>query len=68
MTERFTKSIPLQRYGKPQDISNSVLYLSSELSSYMTGQTILVDGGMFAIAPNWLTYSDSFMKTWTAKF
>jgi NAD(P)-dependent dehydrogenase (short-subunit alcohol dehydrogenase family) len=68
MIDRFTKSIPLQRYGKPQDISNSVLFLSSELSSYMTGQTILVDGGMFAIAPNWLTYSEDFMKKWTAKF
>ena len=36
----------LKRIGKPKDIANSVLFLSSDLSSFITGQTIRVDGGM----------------------
>ncbi|MDR5658295.1 3-oxoacyl-[acyl-carrier-protein] reductase [Serpentinicella sp. ANB-PHB4] len=39
-------SIPLKKYGKAEDIANTVLFLSSELSSYITGQVISVDGGM----------------------
>lgn len=35
-----------QKSGKPQDIANCVLYLASDLSSYVTGQVIRVDGGM----------------------
>lgn len=40
--------IPLQRGGLPSDIANAVLYLSSDLGSYVNGETILVDGGMIA--------------------
>lgn len=36
----------LKRVGRPEEISNVVLFLASELSSYMTGQTLRVDGGM----------------------
>jgi 3-oxoacyl-[acyl-carrier protein] reductase len=36
----------LKKIGKPKDIANSVLFLSSDLSSFITGQTIRVDGGM----------------------
>ncbi|APG59471.1 3-oxoacyl-[acyl-carrier-protein] reductase [Christiangramia salexigens] len=39
-------SIPLKRGGSPEDIANACVYLGSELSSYVTGQTIHVDGGM----------------------
>lgn len=39
-------SIPLKRYGKPEDVANLVLFLSSDLSNYITGQVIQVDGGM----------------------
>lgn len=39
-------SIPLKRGGKPEDIANTCVYLASDLSSYVTGQVIHVDGGM----------------------
>jgi 3-oxoacyl-[acyl-carrier protein] reductase len=38
-------AIPLARMGKPEDIANAVLFLASDESSYITGQTIIVDGG-----------------------
>ncbi len=38
--------IPAKRLGLPNDIANAALFLSSDLSSYMTGQTIIVDGGV----------------------
>ncbi len=40
--------IPLNKMGKPQDISDAVLFLSSDRSSYMTGSVIVVDGGYVA--------------------
>ena len=36
----------LKRSGRPIDIANAVMFLASEKSSYITGQTIRVDGGM----------------------
>jgi 3-oxoacyl-[acyl-carrier protein] reductase len=39
-------SIPLKRGGTPEDVANLCLFLGSDLSSYITGQTIHVDGGM----------------------
>ncbi len=39
-------SIKMKRIGKPEDIANTALYLASDLSSYVTGQVIGVDGGM----------------------
>ncbi len=44
--EEIVKKIPLRRTGKPQDVANVVKFLSSEDSSYITGQIIQVDGGM----------------------
>ena len=41
------KGIPLQRLGHTDDISNLALYLASEQATYITGQTISVDGGLF---------------------
>lgn len=37
--------IPLQRYGQPQDIAHTALFLASEAAAYVTGHTIVVDGG-----------------------
>ena len=38
--------IPLKRGGSPKDIANACVFLASDLSSYITGQTLNVDGGM----------------------
>ncbi len=38
-------SIPLSRMGQPEDIANAVVFLASDKSDYITGQTIVVDGG-----------------------
>ena len=40
------ENIPLKRFGEPKDIANTVLFLASDLANYITGQTIIVDGGM----------------------
>lgn len=42
----WIKSIPLRRGGQPEDIANVALFLASDLSSYVSGQVIQVDGGM----------------------
>jgi NAD(P)-dependent dehydrogenase (short-subunit alcohol dehydrogenase family) len=42
----LTERIPLQRPGKPTDLDGAVVFLASEASCYMTGQTLLVDGGI----------------------
>ena len=39
--------IPLDRFGDPSDVANAVLFLSSSLSDYITGETIHVNGGMY---------------------
>ena len=39
--------IPLDRFGTPQDVANCTAFLSSELSDYITGETIHVNGGMY---------------------
>ena len=43
----LTSQIPLGKLGYPKDVANAVLFLSSEESSYITGQTISVNGGMY---------------------
>ena len=40
------KSIPLKRLGQPQEIADLVCFLASNEASYITGQTLNVDGGM----------------------
>ena len=42
----MSKSIPLNRFGKPEDVANVVAFLASDSASYITGQTLNVDGGM----------------------
>ncbi len=42
----WRKSIPLQRGGSPEDIANACVFLASDMASYITGQTLNVDGGM----------------------
>ena len=44
---KLIEDIPLKRLGSVKDISDLVIFLSSEDASYITGQTISVDGGLF---------------------
>ena len=46
--KQLSKSIPLQRIGKPQDIANAILFLLSDEGNYITGTDITVDGGLTA--------------------
>jgi 3-oxoacyl-[acyl-carrier protein] reductase len=54
MTDKLTEEvkakmlefIPAKSMGTPQDVANSVLFLASDLSTYITGETIRIDGGM----------------------
>lgn len=43
--EGMVKAVPMGRHGKPEEIADTVLWLSSSTSSYVTGQSISVDGG-----------------------
>lgn len=44
--QSWRDAIPLKRGGQPDDVANACVFLGSELSSYITGQVIQVDGGM----------------------
>ncbi|HID20790.1 MAG TPA: SDR family oxidoreductase, partial [Planctomycetaceae bacterium] len=44
--EEILKTIPLKRFGKPEDIAAVALFLASPAASYVTGQVIAVDGGI----------------------
>ena len=46
--ERAAASVPLPRVGEAQDIANGVLFLCSDASNYITGQELVIDGGMMA--------------------
>lgn len=46
LVDEMVKQIPMKRTGKPEDIAKAVLFLASDLSAYMTGQTIDVNGGL----------------------
>ena len=45
--EQITKNIPMTKMGRPIDIANAVAFLASEKASYITGETINVNGGLF---------------------
>ena len=46
VVQGWRDSIPLKRGGTPEDIANACVFLASDMSSYITGQTLSVDGGM----------------------
>ena len=46
--EETLARVPLHRAGKPEEVSNLVLFLASDESSYMTGSTVVIDGGWLA--------------------
>lgn len=49
LRQKMLQSIPLARLGQPQDVAKACLFLASSDSDYITGQTIVVDGGMVLI-------------------
>lgn len=46
VVDGWRQGIPLKRGGSPEDIANACVFLGSDMSSYITGQTLNVDGGM----------------------
>ncbi len=46
MLQRYLKSIPMRRLGEPEEIGPLVAYLCSDLSSFMTGSVVVIDGGL----------------------
>lgn len=47
--KKMLEAIPLAKLGTPQDVANLCLFLASDESSYITGQTITIDGGMVMV-------------------
>ncbi len=45
--QTWIDEIPLSRLGKPEEVADTIVWLASERASFITGQTILVDGGMY---------------------
>ncbi len=44
--DQVTSQIPMGRFGEPEDIANAALYLASDMGKYVTGATLVVDGGI----------------------
>jgi glucose 1-dehydrogenase len=46
MEKELMSEIPLQRWGKPEEIAGLAVYLASDEAAYITGSTYFIDGGM----------------------
>jgi 3-oxoacyl-[acyl-carrier protein] reductase len=45
--ERLAADVPLKRLAQPEEVADAIVWLASDRASYITGQTLLVDGGLF---------------------
>ncbi len=49
LKQKMLASIPLNKLGSPRDVANVCLFLASDEADYITGQTVVVDGGMVMV-------------------
>jgi NAD(P)-dependent dehydrogenase (short-subunit alcohol dehydrogenase family) len=49
ISENLLQRTPTGRFGKPDEVVGAAVYLASDASSYVTGQTLFVDGGWLAL-------------------
>jgi len=61
LLKTIVDSIPLQRIGEPEDVAGVVVFLVSQAGAYVTGQTILVDGGWTRLSPPRFAASPGFV-------
>jgi enoyl-[acyl-carrier protein] reductase III len=54
MAERMAKVIPLHRSGSPQDVADLIAFLVSRRAEYITGQSIVIDGGVSVLNASWV--------------
>ena len=46
LREQVTKALPVRRFGQPEEIAHAVSFIASDLSGYLTGQVLIIDGGL----------------------
>ena len=50
LSERYLASIPLGRFGEPEEIAGAFLYLADPANAYVTGQVLCADGGLYMVS------------------
>jgi 3-oxoacyl-[acyl-carrier protein] reductase len=50
LSARFLDQIPLRRFGEPEEVTSAFTYLASDAASYVTGQVLSIDGGLYMVS------------------